>query len=1202
MPSINDHIVVGMGASAGGLQALSDFFATVPESCNYSFIIVQHLSPDYESFTDELLGKRTSVKIETVKHEAEIQKNRIYVIPSNKNLRLKGSKMVLDDKPKGRILNLPIDILFESLAENFKHNAVAIIMSGTGSDGTKGIRAIKAHGGMIMVQQPDQAKFPAMPENAIRTNLADYILPVEEMMSEMEIFFNSPDLVELSNEVFNYDEFSMKKILNLIQEETDLDFNQYKKPTLLRRMSRRIRILQLDSFADYYKYLTEDSEEILKLYKDFLIGVTHFFRDPSAWEVLRKHVIPELVKFKGDEDELKIWDVGCNTGEEAYSLGMLFLEECKKQDKKVKLKIFATDISKENLEIACKGVYKMNTVASINSKYLSTYFSKQHDDNYKVVDKLRRVVLFTEHNILQDPPFSNVDLCVCRNLLIYLQNPVQKSVLKVLHYSLKMDSFLMLGPSENLGSEETYYEEISRKWKIYRNIKVTKRSRNRSLSATSNFTSYKEPKQPPKMEEAQNSRYKERLRMDENISSAILRQFNAATIQVDTNFRIIEARGNLKSFINLPEEGFSYNLLEILPEKLNIPIKTSVKKAKMANAQVIYEKVHIEKKEGQMLVDIMVLPALIDNEDHGETYMITLLTRDHSEITSSIRDSSSMSDTAVLRIQDLEEELEHTKEELSKALQDTEASNEELQASNEELLASNEELQSTNEELQSVNEELHTVNNEHLQKMEELANLNADMDNLLKSTRIGVIYLDQDFRIRKFTQAVKEHFNLLHQDIGRHIDNFMVNIKEASKDNLVSLARAVMETGVSVDKHVVSKQKRHFLMRITPFTGRSAEIEGVVIAFTDVEVIHQSRLLLQKSEKKFKDFYESDPIMHASINPNTGILVECNTKFYKALGYSKKSEVIGKPIFEFYGEESRIKASKLLERLIKTREISNEEMALVTKDGKELPVILNSNLKRDEEGHLYTRSTLMDLSEIKNIQHQLEIQKKELENANVELEQFVSICSHDLQEPLSTIRFGSDILKRKYSDEFSGKANEYLDYIHQSSGRLSEQIRALLDHSKIGQMDEPEKVDIGEVLNSVQKDLSSLIKSQQARITTSRLPMVYGYKTELRLLFQNLLANAIKYRHRDRIPEIRISAFKDDLYYHFTVTDNGLGIKEEDMENIFRIFSRVEKNNSGTGVGLAHAKKIVKLHGGKIWVDSEFGKGSSFHFKLLQKP
>lgn len=1194
-----DHIVVGIGASAGGLQSLQSFFSNVPENCNYSFIIVQHLSPDYESFTDELLSKQTDIKIQKARNGSELKKNRIYVIPSDKNLVLEGKKMVLVDKPEGRTLNLPIDILFSSLALNFKHNAVSVICSGTGSDGSNGIKEIKANGGLVVVQQPDQAKFPAMPENAIKTNMVDYILPVEEMIPEIDNFYQSADLVNFNKEFPSFDEESLKEILGLIQQETNLDFTQYKKPTLLRRMSRRIKILQQDSFKEYLEYLRNEPEEVNRLYQDFLIGVTQFFMDPEAWEVLRKHVIPELVRFKNEEDEMKIWDVGCNTGEETYTLGMLFLEECKKQEKNLKLKIFATDISMENLEKASKGVFKLNTIASIDNKYLAVYFQKQDDETYKVSDKLRRSVLFTEHNILEDPPFHNIDLCVCRNLLIYLQNPVQNRVLKVLHYSLKLDSFLMLGPSENLASEESYYEVLSRKWKIFRNIKTTERSRNRNFSAASSFRAL-EPKSRKKSGLTQGSRIGERRRMDDTLSSAILRQFSATTIQISPDYKILEARGNLKSFINFPEEGFSYNLLEILPEQLNIPIKTSIKKAKKSNSQIVYEKVLIENDGQQKLIDIMVLPTLIQNkEEIGESYVITLLNRAEDSIDNKIIESSRMSDTAALRIKDLEEELEITRDDLNKALQDTEASNEELQASNEELLASNEELQSTNEELQSVNEELHTVNNEHLQKMEELANLNADMDNLLKSTKIGVIYLDQNFRIRKFTNAVKTHFKLVQHDVGRHIDNFRVDIMENSKENIMDLARLVMSSGNFIDRNVRSKAGKHFLMRVTPFIRKADKIEGVVIAFTNVEAIFQSRKLLEKSEEKFKDFYESDPIMHASINPKSGLLVECNTAFYRNLGYRKKSDIIGKSIFDFYNEESKIKASQLLEQLSRTNEISNEEMCLITKTGEELPVMLNSNLKKDEDGHYYTRSTLMDLTQIKKFQRQLEMQKAELETANRDLEQFVSICSHDLQEPLSTIQFGSDVLKKKFSDHLPDKVAEYLDYIHDSSGRLSDQIKALLEYSKLGQRKKLEKVDLTKIIKIVKEDLSSKISATNAKITSSKLPELTGYKTELQLLFQNLLANAINYRHPDRNPEIRISCFPDEHFYHFSVSDNGIGIEEKDMKQIFEIFCRVnKKDNKGTGVGLAHAQKIVKLHGGKLWVDSQLGKGSTFHFKL----
>ncbi len=353
-------------------------------------------------------------------------------------------------------------------------------MSGTGSDGSKGIKFIKANGGLIIAQQPDQAKFPGMPQSAIDSNLTDFILPVEEMYDEIQNFYNSPELITAKQEIINIDENVLKDILDLIEESTDLDFNQYKKPTLVRRMSRRMKILQLSTIGEYHDHLIDNDQEIEQLYKDFFIGVTQFFRDKGAWDVLRKHVIPELVKYKSSGETIKIWDVGCNTGEETYSLAILILEELKKQDKEVQLKIFATDISQYHLNIASKGIYETNNIADLEPAYISAYFVKQEDNTYKINDRVRRMVLFTNHNILKDPPFSNVDLVACRNLLIYLQNPVLQRVLKVLHYSLKMDGILMLGNSENLGSESKYYKDISRKWKIYRNVKTTNRSRSTS--------------------------------------------------------------------------------------------------------------------------------------------------------------------------------------------------------------------------------------------------------------------------------------------------------------------------------------------------------------------------------------------------------------------------------------------------------------------------------------------------------------------------------------------------------------------------------------------------------------------------------------------------------------------------------------------------------------------------------------------------
>ncbi|MDX1463922.1 MAG: ATP-binding protein, partial [Marinirhabdus sp.] len=410
----------------------------------------------------------------------------------------------------------------------------------------------------------------------------------------------------------------------------------------------------------------------------------------------------------------------------------------------------------------------------------------------------------------------------------------------------------------------------------------------------------------------------------------------------------------------------------------------------------------------------------------------------------------------------------------------------------------------------------------------------------------------------------------------------------------------VLETGKPIEKRVVSKKGVHFLKRITPFESQESNTEGVVITFININKVIESQNELKKSEQKFKDFYDSDPIMHVSVNPTSGKIVECNQMFLDTLGYKAKNEVVGRSVYSFYTKKSKIKASKLLEKILTSGDIENEEMTIISKDGQRIPVLLNSNLKVDANGVHYTRSTLVDISKQKEMRKTVLAQKAELERANKELEQFVSICSHDLQEPLSTIKFGSDLLRKKFNTQLDEKGNEYVNHIYESSGRLSNQIKALLEHTRIGQDLVKEAVDTRELVDVVLYDLGKRISESDAEIKVGKLPTIEGYKTELRLLFQNLIGNAIKYCREDVPPKIRINAFEDGDHYIFSVKDNGIGIKEEDLGGVFTIFNRVptEKKYEGTGVGLAHCEKIIKLHGGNIWVDSEYGEGSTFYFKL----
>ncbi|WP_424493857.1 CheR family methyltransferase [Salinimicrobium sp. GXAS 041] len=1199
-PNSNQFIeqarVVAIGASAGGLEALKSFFEGSPKNDTNAYVVIQHLSPDYKSMMGELLKKSTGLKIVEVSEGMEISPGHIYLIPPVNNLILENGFFHLKEKPKHQSLNLPIDMFFESLAKERKEQAIGIILSGTGSDGTRGARAIKENDGMIMVQEPVQAQFDGMPRSAIGTGLVDYVVPVESMGIELQNFLTAPDFqFETGEDVAEQTE--LMKILSYVDEKTGLDFREYKKSTLARRVARRVKVCKCDSLSEYYGKLKSDKKEIEILYHEFLIGVTKFFRDSSVWQILRSKVIPELVKEKETGSTLKVWDVACSTGEEAYSLAMCIYEEIERQNKTIELKIFATDISEKHLEAGSAGCYPESIAADVPHDFLIKYFVS-NPRGYKVVEKLRKSVVFSAHNIIKNPPFSNMDMVVCRNLLIYFQTAIQKKALHMLHYALKKEGILVLGTSENVQSKKDEFLEIDRKWKIYQNISPNKRldsgiSAVRTNSLIEN-RSYTEKHRP--IDTARLNPVKKNLR--DELHESILEQFGGASVFVDSEFNIMEALGEFRKYANLPKQGFSVNLLDMMGADLKYVIQNTLRKAKKLDEKVYYKNAIFEHQGQRKGVDIIVKPNKKRTVDSEDTFVITFIEKELNLDDVNTIDTITLTGHTKEYVSNLEEELKQTKEDLQTSLEEIETSNEELQAANEELLASNEELQSTNEELQSVNEEINTVNAENIQKMEDLEALNTDMNNLLESTQIGTIFLDSSLCIRKFTPAITQHFNLINADIGRPITHFTGSM---GKNNLLERCKKVLESGKVLEKVVVSRERGHYLRRISPYRNSRDEIKGVVITFIDVETLQKSREKLLASERRYKSFYEEDPIMHISVNPGNSQIVHCNEMAVTTLGYGSKEELVGLPLLDLYSEEGQIEAIKTNKRFQDTGELVNLEQNLKKKSGEVLPVILNATAERDEEDNLITiRYSCVDISALKKAEDQLKQQKSDLERANRDLEQFVSICTHDLQEPLSTIKFGSDVLGKIYAQNLDDKGKNYIKYIEEASNRLSAQIKALLEHSRIGRNGKKKKVNTQKLVEIVQYDLGKRIRDTKAEIHVGSLPQLMGYEVELRLLFQNLISNAIKYTPDDRSPEIRISAYREGKHWVFSIMDNGVGISQDNLKNIFTIFNRVDKHKAkdGTGVGLAHVEKIVLLHEGNIWVESQEGVGSTFYFKL----
>ncbi|MUP47483.1 PAS domain-containing protein [Gramella sp. BOM4] len=1195
--------IIAIGASAGGLEALKLFFKNIPAGDNNAYVVIQHLSPDYKSMMGELLKKNSNLPIVQITNEMEVKPGHIYLIPPANNLILENDLLILREKPKSQILNLPIDLFFESMAKERKETAIGIVLSGTGSDGTRGARAIKENDGMVMVQEPSEAKFDGMPKSAINTGLIDYILPVSEMGPELKDFISTPPIFHFKDGDVQYDEKELNKILTYIDEKAGLDFREYKYATLARRVARRVNICKCKDLKEYFDFLKENEEEVDILYREFLIGVTKFFRDEKVWEILVQKVFPKIIEEKEDGEILKVWDVGCSTGEEAYSFAMCLHEEMEKQGKDLEIKIFATDISQPHLDIGSKGVYPESIVADVSKEFLLKYFLSKAN-SYQIIEKIRRMVIFSQHNIIKNPPFSNMDMVVCRNLLIYFQNSIQRKALNMLHYALKEDGVLVLGTSESVQSHKDNFSEIDRRWKIYKNIKPSKRLKN-GISPSASFMS-----KGSKLMENRTTRNRKSFRGQSNpirqklqgeLNEAILDQFGGASIFVDSDYNILQAVGEFRKYANLPVSGFSINLLDMLENDLKYIVQSTFAKAHREQKKVIYRNAMVKQENDKLAADIIIKPFLEHSLEGETSYVITFVEKEID--TKDLAETAKVSPSTQTKeyVASLEEELRRTKEDLQTSLEEIETSNEELQAANEELLASNEELQSTNEELQSVNEEINTVNAENIQKMDDLAALNADMNNLLKSTDIGVIFLDSEFKIRKFTPAIKKHFSLLNGDIGRPIDNFTNSFGLSRKQSFIDRCQKVLKTGKVLEKHIVSREGKNYLQRISPYMDSENNINGVVITFIDIENIQKSKEKLIASEKRFKSFYEDDPVLHISVDPKSSRIVQCNKKTVQKLGYESKESIVGKEIFDLFDDDSKLPSLNLKKGVNKFGEVVNVELNMLTKKKRVLPVILNATAEKDETNNIKTiRYTCVDISALKEAQNQLKDQKSDLERANRDLEQFVSICSHDLQEPLATIKFGSDVLGKMYAAQLDEKGENYIKYIKNASDRLSSQIKALLEHSRIGKNGKKTLVDTREVVEVVKYDLGKSIKDSKATIHIGDLPKLKAYEIELRLLFQNLISNAIKYVPKDRKPEIRISAYKEGKYWVFSIMDNGVGISREDQKNIFTIFNRVPGNEDmeGTGVGLAHVEKIVLLHEGSIWVDSQKGVGSTFYFKL----
>ncbi|WP_294578627.1 CheR family methyltransferase [uncultured Thomasclavelia sp.] len=815
-------MIIGIGASAGGLEALQQFFEAMPGNSGLSFVVVQHLSPDYKSLMADILSKHTDMEVIQAENEMNIEPNTVYLIPPKNNMTLQGNKLILTEYVHG-ILNHPIDIFFTSLAKVRKERSAAVVLSGTGTDGTKGIKSIKENGGLVIVQDPSCAKFDGMPKSAISTGIVDWILSPKEIAEEILNFSSYPTIFKNhESEEFFSDEEIFSHICNVLKKVSGIDFTNYKRTTVLRRIERRMVVNHSASFHDYAHSLDTNVEEAKILVKEILIGVTNFFRDASAFEKLKQAVIRRLVENTKENESIRVWSAGCSTGEEAYSIAILFQEVMEELQVERNIKIFATDVDVSAIEKAGKGIFSESILDDVSSERLAKYFTKKND-SYHISKSIRRMIIFAPHNMLSDPPFGKLDLISCRNVMIYFQPVLQRGLFAIFHSALKDGGYLFLGKSETANECSNVFRPYHGEEKIYIHKGGAKLE-------TWSPSSYNVPNIQPHLRKTSHINQQQHINYSlENIYTQYLERFLPASVVIDNQDNVIHFFGNYSDYLTIAPGKATFNLFSMLDKNIGLAASTALNRCREEHRSVTYTGIPVSNVDGVKQIDLIIEPIDWEHKDEYELIVVIFVDKRNIE-TDGIKEKYDIDASAARRISDLEQELHESQNDLKSTIGELETVNEELQAANEELLTANEELQSSNEELQSVNEELYTVNAEYQQKLDEMTIMTNDLSNFLSSTMIGILFVDGNLNIRKFTEYIGREFQLMEPDIGRSIQIFAHSFPQ---EDIVEDANSVLRTLVPVDREVTAMNGRYYTLRIAPYRTTENRIKGLVITIID---------------------------------------------------------------------------------------------------------------------------------------------------------------------------------------------------------------------------------------------------------------------------------------------------------------------------------------------------------------------------------
>ncbi|HEY9619448.1 MAG TPA: chemotaxis protein CheB [Crinalium sp.] len=1194
--------IVGVAASAGGLEAFTQLLSHLPTDTGMAFVLIQHLAPDHESLLSEILARVTQLPVREVQNNTPVEPNQVYVIPPNTKMVLSNGVLQLSPREKVFGRYMPGDAFFASLASDRGRKAIAVVLSGLDGDGSLGLRAIKAVGGVTFAQCKETAQFDSMPNTAVATGDVDFVLPPAKIAEELVNLSHNPMLVGSQQsslmEELPQPADALTIIFALLRSHTGVDFSRYKLNTINRRIQRRMLLYKLEQLEDYVAYLQAHPAEVKALYEEILIHVTSFFRDPEAFDLLKERVFPAITRNKPADLPIRIWVAGCSTGEEVYSIVICLLEFLEDQSVQFPIQIFATDISEGAIDKARAGIYAENQMVEVSPVRRRRFFHAIEGDRFQISKAVRELCVFARQNLGSDPPFSNLDLISCRNVLIYLGDVLQKRIMPIFHYSLNPIGFLLLGTSESVGQSSDLFTLVEKKYRLYaKNLTSTR--------PTFSFT----PSSYPVLKVSDRqlmSAPTEEFDLEKKVNHLIASHYAPVGAVLDDKMQVLQFRGTVDRYLKLASGAANLNLFNLLRAGLLVEVRAAIYQAQRQEVPVIKNGLRLEEGDGSSMIKLQVIPFKVPPTEERR---FLVLFEDTPSAIGPIPISSEMppgeleQENARLRAElaTATQEQAATQEYLQAIIKEQEYTNQDLKVANEEILSSNEELQSTNEELetakeeiQATNEELNTTNEELRSRNTELHQVNNDLTNLLASINIPILMLTNDLRIRRFTPMAQRLFNFIPGDAGRPLSDIRANL---NIPDLEPLLLEVLET-LSVKEVEVQTQGGYwYMLRIRPYRTTENQIDGVVLVLLDIDALKRSAATLEAACNYAEAIVETVQVpllvLESDFRVNTA-----NRAFYETFQVAPP-ETAQTLLFDLGNGQWNIPGlrSRLEELLLNNTSLQNFEVEHHFERIGHKVMMLNA-WRIIQTGE--TQRILLSVEDITE-RKQFEIERSQLlqqeqaarqdaESANRAKDEFLSNLSHELRNPLTVMLAWAQLLRNHQLDEET--VAQALKAIEQSAWAQYQLIEDMLDLSRItsGKLHlNPSLLDLVPIVDLAIQSAQLAVEAKSIQIVSRLSPTtIVGDSDRLQQVLWNLLSNAIKFTPSGG--QIEITVAPVETYAEIRVSDTGQGISAELLPYVFDRFrqgdSSTTKAGQGLGLGLAIVHHIVELHGGTVRADS----------------